>query len=211
MKKFFLIVCAVALAMPAVSWAKRTMQLSVKGGLNLANMSSDESPEPDRSMKVGIASGVGLTVPVSDMVGIRAEMLFSQKGFKYTQTVPFFGTIDASVSVNYLDIPITAVLMIPSKGVQPSFFVGPVLGLKVGDPTVTVDGVSGDTDVKLKSLDIGLALGAGLNFPLGRTNSIGLDARYTLGLTNINDDEASNAPVVKNNVISILLNYTFNI
>lgn len=207
MKKFLLTVFAIAVLIPTHSWAKKAMQLSVKAGVNLANMSSDEENDPDRNMKIGAAVGAGLTVPLSDMFGIRAELLFSQKGFKYSQTIPFFGNIDASVAINYLDIPITAVLMLPGESVQPLFFAGPMIGIKMGDPTATVNGVSGDADGKFKSTDIGLALGAGLNFPLGK-NAIGADIRYTLGLTNINE-EAS--PVVKNNVISILLNYTFSL
>lgn len=213
MKKWILAMFAAAMLAPAVGYAQGDMLFSIKAGVNLADQSTDADNAPETSMKIGAIGGVGFTAGLSDMFGIRAEMLFSQKGTKSTQEI--LGTeIESELSLNYIDIPITAVLMLPGEGVKPQFFVGPMFGIKMGDAKYSVDGeeVERAGDDGFVGMDIGVTIGAGISFPMG-WNSLGIDARYTLGLTNINDDMDGTVSVdnVKNNVISVMLSYTLNL
>ena len=64
--------------------------------------------------------------------------------------------------------------------------------------------LDGEVDVKdnTSSVDLGLVLGGGLEF-----NNFGLDVRYTMGLSNVNDSDS--ATEVKNNVFSIMGSFGF--
>lgn len=210
MKKWILAMFAVAMLAPATGWSQGDMLFSVKAGINLADQSSDADGAPETSMKIGAIGGVGFTAGLSDMFGIRAEMLFSQKGTKWTSN-----EVESELSINYIEIPITAVLTLPGEGVKPHFFIGPAFGFKMGDSKISVDGeeVTGSLEDDIyQTMDIGLTIGAGINFPMG-ANALGIDARYNLGLTGIMDDKDGTieVPTVKNNVISIMLSYTLNL
>jgi hypothetical protein len=209
MKKWILAMSAVAMLAPVAGWAQGDMLFSIKAGVNLADQSTDIDPAPETSMKIGAIGGVGFTAGLSDMFGIRAEMLYSQKGTKWSSE-----GVDAELTMNYIDVPVTAVLMLPGDGVKPHFFAGPAFGFKMGDAKYSVNGEEQEAgeDDGYTGMDIGLTLGAGISFPMG-WNSLGIDARYTLGLTNIRDDKDGtlDVPNVKNNVISIMLSYTLNL
>ena len=60
----------------------------------------------------------------------------------------------------------------------------------------------------MKSTEFGLQFGGGIGFPVGK-GELGVDIRYILGLSTI-DDSADEADV-KNNVININLYYGFSL
>ncbi len=217
MKKWFLSSLATVLLAPVAGFAQSDMLMSIKAGMNMANMSMDPAPDPGPTMKIGAIGGLGFTAGISDMFGIRAEMLYSQKGSKLTQELPFIGSVDLETTINYIDIPVTGVLRFPNRehSLIPNIFLGPVFSVKMGDVKVTYDGedVSDDAnDDDINSFDMGLTFGAGLDFGMGK-GMVGIDARYTLGLTNIYKDSGNNdaAGTVKHNVISVMLSYSFNL
>jgi hypothetical protein len=81
---------------------------------------------------------------------------------------------------------------------------GPAIAFKIGcdiNPDVgsSVDCGSSTTDVK--STDISLMLGAGAQF-----GQIGVDLRYDLGLTNINNDGVND---VKSSAFTVSVAYAF--
>ena len=217
MKKWILASLATVLLAPAAGFTQGDMLLSIKAGVNLANVSMDPEPDPGPEMKIGVIGGVGFTAGLSDMFGIRAEMLYSQKGSKMTLDIPFIGERETETTINYIDIPITGVLRFPNmdKSLIPNVFLGPVFSVKMGDASVSVNGDEVENDGEddgIKGFDMGLTFGAGLDFGMGN-GMFGVDARYTLGLTEIEEETDGDnvGSSTKHNVISIMLNYTFNL
>ncbi len=101
---------------------------------------------------------------------------------------------------------------IPSEGtVNPNVFLGPAIGINM---SATYEwewnGMSGDGDIEdINALDIGLALGGGVEIEMGESAMI-IEVRYTLGLTTIDEKPTvGDAADIKNSVISILAGYRF--
>ncbi len=180
----------------------------IKAGVNLANLSGSDIE--DTEMKTGLAVGGFITYGFSEMFAVQPEVLFMMKGAKFTETDPFFGDVTGKFKFNYIEIPVLVKVMIPTSGkVKPNIFAGPAVGfLMSADLEAEALGVSAEVDIKdeIKSIDFGLAFGAGVGFEITQ-GTITLDARYTLGLTSVDDtdDELD----MKNGVISIMGGFSF--
>jgi len=179
------------------------LQAGVKGGLNIANQTSDNSDMELADSRSGMALGAWVRVPATPMVSIQPEALFSMKGDREEDA-----GVTGTVKIDYLEVPVLAKLSLAKASpAKPSLFVGPSMGFNLSAKS-EVDGagapMDGETDIKdyTKSVDFGVVFGGGLEY-----NNFGLDLRYTLGLSNINDT-GSDAEV-KNNVISIMGSYGF--
>ena len=187
MKKISLLALVLVLGM-AVQAQK--INIGLKGGLNLASLSDSENEDDVRS-RLGYHAGVFFHIPVTPQIAIQPEAVYSNQGAKYD-----LGTgDDLNLSLNYINIPVMVQAMVGS-----GFYaqVGPQLGFltsvsdKVGD--IELNSVSKDD---FKTTDV--SLGVGLGFK-GRSG-LGLDARYNLGLTNINNSGRS--ANIKNNVLQV--------
>ncbi len=180
----------------------------IKAGINLANLSGDDIEETD--MKIGLAVGGFITYGFTEMFAVQPEVLFMMKGAEYTETDPLIGDITAKFKLNYIEIPVLVKVMIPTTGnVKPVIFAGPAVGfLMSANVEAEALGISIDDDIKdeTKSIDFGLAFGAGVGFEITQ-GTITLDARYTLGLTTI--DDTADEFDVKNGVISIMGGFSF--
>jgi len=166
-----------------------------KAQLNLANISGDNSD----NNKIAVMFGVGgfLNVNIIPELDVQGEVLYNQKGCK----------VDTSggetKTLAYLDVDVLAKYNIPMEGdIKPVIFAGPQIGF-------LLSASYGDQDIKdnLESLDYGLILGAGVSIPAG-DGSVLVDARYNLGLANMNKVGGS-IYSNQNQVISISVGYAF--
>jgi Outer membrane protein beta-barrel domain len=187
-------------AMPAMSQDETTggNAKGFKLGVNLATFGGSDAG--DASSRIGFAFGGFMTFELSPKFAIQPEVLYSMKGAKYKDPAG-----DVTLKFDYIEIPILATILVPSAsgGVTPRFYAGPNIGFKISSKASS-DG--GSVDVEgVKSTDFGLTVGAGLGF--GGEKGFLLDARYTLGLSSI--DDGSPAASVKNNCFSILGGMSF--
>jgi hypothetical protein len=201
-----MIMAVVLLASPVLAG---DMQAGVKGGVNLSSTRVEDSSSETDS-RLGMALGGFLAIPMTPMFSIQPEALFSMKGDEISS-----GDMTQSLELSYLEIPVLAKLSLAPEAVaHPSVFVGPSLGINLGatskiegDPVIP----DSETDVKdlTKGTEFGLVMGGGVEMPIGATGkqSLGLDVRYNLGLTSI-DDSGADANV-KNGVLSIMGTFRF--
>jgi Outer membrane protein beta-barrel domain len=153
------------------------VNIGIKAGLNLYNIKNNNDVKYDT--KAGLHAGLLGHIHVTKNFAVQPELLFSGQGAKFTTG----GTV-TKLNLNYLNIPILLQYMF-DNGFR--FEAGPQVGFLL---TAKADNGTTKTDVKsdLNSVDAGLALGIGyIHVPSG----FGVDARYNLGLTNINDDNSS--------------------
>jgi hypothetical protein len=169
--------------------------MGLKGGLNFANLTGDDSGDPDS--KLGFAFGGFYTHPMTETFFIQPELLFTMKGAKDEFTYSG-STYDVSYNLNYIELPILAKMCFPMDSFTPNLFLGPALAFNMS-ATVEVDDESDDIE-DVKAMDFGLIFGGGADF-----GKFTVDARFNMGLTNIFDVEGD--PKVKNSVMSILLGY----
>ena len=201
MKKLFL---GAAIAMSSLTFAQ---QFGVKAGMNVSSLSSEEGLS-DQGSKIGFNAGVFMNAPLAENFSIQPELMYSQMGDKYNQTIA--GTTYArSRHLDYVTLPVMF-----QYNATPAFYLeaGPEFGLLVGaknkftnESTNNTIAESANYKDDLNGFNVGIGLGAGYYF----TPNVGLTARYVAGLTDIAKDRPSGSDSVKNNVFQVGLAYKF--
>ncbi|MEC5158158.1 porin family protein [Chryseobacterium sp. MP_3.2] len=201
MKKLIL---GAAVAMSSLAFAQ---QFGVKAGMNVSSLSTEEGLS-DQGSKIGFNAGVFMNAPIATNFSIQPELLYSQMGEKYNQTIA--GTTYArSRHLDYIALPVMF-----QYNATPAFYLeaGPELGLLVSAKNKYTNESANDTLAEsdnykdnLNGFNVGLGLGAGYYF----TPQIGVTARYVAGLTDIFKDGQNSGDSVKNNVFQVGLAYKF--
>ena len=227
MKKLFTILTVVVLTTTA-SFG----QFSVKAGLNMANMVSNDD-DSENGMKLGMIIGGSYAMELSDAMSLDVSVAFKQSGTKETDEETSGGvTIKASqtVALNYLDISPSLSFNVSDAF---SLSVGPYLAFAMSgnikwemsakgngvdeseSDSEAIDFGDGDDDDGIKAMDFGINIGAAYNI----TDAINVSAGYSLGLSNliyIDDDMKDffdamdeDLPSLKNSGIFLTFGYTF--
>lgn len=185
----------VAAFMVAISANAQSMFVKPMVGGTLATITGDGTD--NNKMKLGLVAGAEFGYYVAEPFAITAGALVSMQGTKFKD---YGGMTDASDSYTYLNIPVLAnYYILPGlavkAGVQPGF----MLARKY---KYTMNGHDHDTDDKdgLKTFDFSIPLG--LSYEI---SNFVIDARYNLGLSNINDHDGGYKN--KNGVIMLTLGY----
>lgn len=205
MKKFFAL--AVVAMLSAASFAQTEVGgffFAPKAGLSVACLTS----APDKyTNKPGFAAGVEVGYQMTENFAITVDALYSGQGMECEEKTYFDlqnpTTYEHKVSLDYLNIPILANYYIVKglavkAGIQPGILVS--AKSKVKDSLGTTE-----TDIKDNSNSIDFSIPVGLSY---EWNNIILDARYNIGITNVNKsgkgyDNKDN----KNSVFQLTLGY----
>jgi len=159
----------------------------LKAGLNISSL--DVKDGVDFDSKAGFHIGGLAHVHLSPHFGIQPEIVYSEQGGKDGED---------KWKINYLNVPVLFQYM---TGSGFRLQTGPQLGFAVSSKIK-----SGDVERNIKddvnTVDVSWAIGASYLFP----EAIGIDARYNIGITNVNDAET---PEVRNRVFQIGLFYQF--
>jgi Outer membrane protein beta-barrel domain len=178
------LVLVMLLGCGGTAFGQQSASFGVKAGVNFANLNFE-----------GVA-------PANSQFALQAEALFSQKGAKSEEE-----GFSSRISLNYIDIPVLARFSTPaSSGASFHVFAGPSFGFKTSaEATSEFDGEeeTEDLDDQVKGFDLGLVLGAGVEF--GR---LVIDGRYAWGMTDINEDEDEGVKV-KTRTFSIMAGFRF--
>ncbi len=215
MKKF-LLVAAIAVC-GIFSANAQDIKFGVKAGVNFASLGGDAE---DAETRTGLHIGALAEFMLTESFSIQPELLYSMQGAKseYSESYTEFG-IEVSESgeeelkLDYIILPIMANYYI-TEGL--SVQVGPQVGFLVsakgeGEYTASAAGMteseSFDEDVKdeTSSIDFGVAAGLGYELDMG----VFFQARYYLGLSNVDDSEFSDDYSIQNNMIQLSLGYKF--
>lgn len=166
-----------------------TVTLQPKVGLNIANMTSINNSDP----RLGVAAGAELEYQAGELLSISAGALYSQQGYKFSNSVA-----KSSFKADYINVPILANVYVAKGlavklGLQPGFKVS-----ESGSAEAFGFKVDGKSDY-MKSFDLAMPVGLSYEF-----NNIVLDGRYNWGLTKVADNSDS-----KHSVFQITLGYKF--
>ena len=169
--------------------------------------------------KQGAITGVYLHFPVSTVVAIRPELLFSLRGGR--TVVGIAGTDDLGVidlELAYLELPLLARLVWPRGQVRPAVFGGSSVALRIGcdflqvtpvDTARTTCGEEEESEAPalargVQAWDLGWVVGAALELHLPRT-TLSLQGRYTEGLRSVLETGVD----LKNRGAAVLFGLTF--
>ncbi len=137
--------------------------------------------------RTGFAAGLSLIRPIGGGLDLELDGLYVQKGMSISEQAA-----DASLNLAYIEVPVLLRYGIGyNSSMRPFLLGGASLAFKAG---CSVSGEEGGVSVDLdcdellgaeqESFDLGITYGAGVQF-----NRLSIQARYTLGLMNIGDDE----------------------
>lgn len=177
----------------------------VKAGMNVSSL-TNESGLDDQGSKIGFNAGVFANIPVATSFSIQPEVLYSQYGDKYDQTIA--GTRYSSARhLDYIAVPVMFQYnIIPNlyleAGPEFGFLVNAKNKLKNETDNNTIN-ESGDYKDSLNKFNFGIGLGAGYYF----TDNIGITARYVAGATDIYKN--NNGDAVRNNNFQVGLAFKF--
>ncbi len=167
------------------------ISFGAKTGLNISNITGDATD--GNEVKVGLAIGAVAEFKLSESFAIQPEIIYSSQGSDTKNS-------NVKLKMNYLNVPLMAKYY-PTENL--SLQLGPQVGFLV---SAKVD--NGKTSVKvddnLKTIDLGLSFGVGYKLDFG----LFFDARYNLGLSDINDYNTINENY--NAVINFSVGYFFN-
>jgi len=212
MKKQLSATCAIlglVILASSPAFALRDSPISVgpKLGVNIADLGGDAE---GTSTKAGFCGGAFLAWEISDWFTFQPEFLYSQRG----ASIDF---LDGSFSLDYIEIPLLAMLTIPMEGrFKPNLFFGPSIAFNIR-AKVSAYGESADIKDIISTTDVGIAVGAGVKVGDLGPGAITADIRYTIGLTNVLDvdgysdvlDQDLSDASVKNNVLCFMVGYAF--
>lgn len=191
MKKISLVALFV---MAAFAMQAQVPGIGLKGGLNLASWSNNGS-SVNYQNRVSFNAGLFANFNVSPNFAVQPEVVYSSQGTKYNP-----GNQEHNLQMNYINIPV----MLQAKvGGGLYAQAGPQIGflMDVKDKVEDIEtGFFSKED--FKSTDVSLGFGVGYS----GVSPIGFDARYNLGLTNINEGGSNK---IKNNVLQVGLTYKF--
>ncbi|HEY7567631.1 MAG TPA: outer membrane beta-barrel protein [Gemmatimonadaceae bacterium] len=126
----------------------------------------------------------GITLASRSALGLQTGLLFVSKGAKGS-------TSNADgVQLDYVEVPLELRINLGgSSNINPHVYAGPYLGFKID---CKVEGFSGDCNdipgVSTKTVDVGGAVGGGLDFGFGPLVLTG-GLRYAFGVSNVADFE----------------------
>lgn len=193
----------IALAFSAVATAQPTFGL--KAGLNVADISNtfEDTPGVDAQPRLGLVAGALVDYPFSDQFGVRAEVLYSQKGTHAEATdivdkSGVSGASSATIKLDYIEVPLLArYALMPTPTLEVGLMAGPAFAFNINQ-AVEYDGTDSGDDDFAEKFDAGIAVGAEVG-----SGPFFVDFRYTYGLLNVAKDLDPDEDEPKNSVFSI--------
>ncbi|WP_421872191.1 porin family protein [Marinoscillum sp.] len=177
----------------------------IKGGANFTNLYVDDVD--DENMKIGFNAGFYYRNDITDNFAIQPEFLFTQKGSEI-QYDNFLGEGKYRFNLNYLEVPVLAVVKLGPINLH----AGPYLGFLVGANVKDVDDDGNINDVEeldrddFNTLDTGVAAGVGFDFPSGI-----LGLRYNYGFQEIGQEGVAGEATEnsKNSALQLYVGFDF--
>lgn len=165
-----LLISGAAMAQPA--------NIGIKGGVNAYTIKGDENLNFDT--KVSFHLGLLGHIHISQQFALQPELVYSGQGAQYTVAGQ-----DANINLGYVNVPLLFQYMF-DNGFR--LQAGPQLGFLVSAKS-EVNNNSTDVKDNFEGIDLGLGIGASYINP---TSNVGVDIRYNVGLSNINENGSTN-------------------
>lgn len=202
MKKLLIVATISFLSISSISQAQNSksrfwdgFKVGIKAGANYSNVYDSKGEQFNADGKIGFAGGAFLEIPITNLVGIRPEILYSQKGFKATGqylTLPYSFTR----TTDNIDIPI---LLTIKPSTMFNLVVGPQFSFLSKQTDVFASSVLSSQQQQdfsntnyRKNL---MSITAGLGFNMG---PVLFEVRANYDLQNNNGDGTTTTPQYKN-------------
>lgn len=206
--------CGLALLAAGPVEARGLVGKGVKAGLAVSNIGGAFGEVLNGDARIGFSGGMFVTIELGGVFQLQPELLWVAKGATDQMTLTDLagtpvGTQHFTYALDYLEIPVLVRIAPPTGApIRPSLLVGPALAIKLSsrmDSSGPVSNLGQGLDF-VSGTDLGLVMGAGVGLGRGPGRFL-LDARYTLGLTNVwGSQSALNA---RNGTLALMAGYGF--
>ncbi len=185
------------------------VQVGVQAGVNVTDIKTDLTQAGFKTaFRTRFLVGGMLSYNFLPVLGLQLEPAYIQKGAAVNISTVEGGIpidLEATISANYIDLPVLLKASLPSGFVRPYLLAGGSVALLLGDAKLMIDKASSngqdvtslipsdqrEQTIKIKKTDFILTFGAGITIPISLFNLF-IEARYDLGLKNVNDEPADN-------------------
>ena len=180
MKKIFVLIAAAIVSMSAMA----QVQFGAKVGVDATNFWGKDIKH---GMQLNYQAGLVMEYKFSPTFAIAPEVVFAAQGGKFDAVDFHFGDMSFNKEVayhtNYINVPVMFKFY-----TSPAFSLdfGPQVGFNVYSKYTPEDFDAIDIKDGTKSVDFGLGLGGTYNL----TDKAFVQARYTMGLTNVFEGDA---------------------
>ena len=180
MKKIFVLIAATIVSMSAMA----QVQFGAKVGVDATNFWGKDIKH---GMQLNYQAGLVMEYKFSPTFAIAPEVVFAAQGGKFDAVDFHFGDMSFNKEVayhtNYINVPVMFKFY-----TSPAFSLdfGPQVGFNVYSKYTPEDFDAIDIKDGTKSVDFGLGLGGTYNL----TDKAFVQARYTMGLTNVFEGDA---------------------
>jgi hypothetical protein len=165
--------------------------IEIKGGTNIANLSDpgNLSPSAVWETRLGFVGDISASYEITPMVEIQTGFRFSQKGTKSESTMFTTHDVHATLTNNYIEIPVYLKYRIIDFTPQLFVMGGPAYSyltssrIESNDPVLGA--VSFDSKSDYKTYDFSLDAGLGLRTPINDNLYFVSSAIYSFGLVKI--------------------------
>jgi hypothetical protein len=210
MMRFHTPLLAAALLVALTVPASGQVTFGVKAGANFATLAGDDVTDVDS--RTGLVLGGLLVYDISELLAIQPELLYSQKGGSFSETLGG-ETVSGTLKLDYVEVPLLLRLSVPagSPDLRPSLHAGPTFAFEVScKVSFTAFGDSGTEDCEddgdRRKFDPGLGLGGGLDVAF-LAGTLMIEGRYTMSLRTL--DASGDEADVKNRAWSLTFGYRF--
>jgi len=203
MKKLLTVFAAIALVAAVHAQKKGAPAFGIKAGANFYSIGGSDADEAglkeSRKLKVGLAGGLLVNIPVSSTFSVQPEALYSEEGNLQKE-----GEASQKVAMTYINFPV--MLQYNNKcGLY--IETGPQVGILMSAKLKTDDGLDKDEiDLKDGFKKTGFSWGLGVGFKC--KGGFGVGARYNLGLSSLDDSEDNTKVTSSGFHVGVL--YTFS-
>jgi hypothetical protein len=212
------VLAAMFLGGPAILHAQEHT-VGLKGGINIYDVRLSENVEglTNTDSKTNWAGGLYASLGLSEIVGLQIEALYSRRAFGAQDPAD---EVDAELKTAYMQVPLLVAARIPLDGtkIRPLLYAGPMVSFETDcklegsmeGVSVSFDCDDPQLDLDRKTTDWSVLFGGGFEVPVGGAVA-GVEARYNLGLTNLNDDRATSDQSVKSSMWEFMASVGFPI
>jgi len=216
----FIIIC-LSISVPVYS--QGSIRFGIDAGVNFADQTNTFLGQADKASQSGLAIGGLSEVRIADVWYLQLEPRYIQKDLKEGTFIitgesgpEVLGTEDLVLKMEYLEIPVLIKAKFGNGDLKPFIFAGPNIGFLLSaknDLNANIQEQGSNVDVKadFKSLDLSIDLGAGGEYQVYPTVSLFANARYSLGLSDLNNTNASFNPTIRSQGIQILMGILFTL
>lgn len=208
-----LVSALVALVVLAPSAAGQGLDIGAEAGINVSDLTvEDDEGNTETETRTGLRVGAVLRWGFSPLLGLQTGGYYSEKGATAVEA----GT-DLGIDLAYVEVPLLLTVSIPTgpSPLTPRLYAGPQVAFETscelagssGPFSVSSsceDAVDEGIGLDPASTDLSVVLGGGLDLSAG-PGALTVDARYDLGLSDINEFEGTEG--LKNRAFSVSAGY----